>query len=259
MSNNKNFDTKVKSILISQPKPADNTASPFIELEKKYGIKVDFRPFIQVEGVSGKDFRKEKVNISHFNAIIMTSRNAVDHFFRMCEESIPKIDMPADTKYFCISEPIANYLQRYILLRKRKVFNGVSNIEELFPFMMKHKTSKFLMPCSDQLLYTSFIEKSAKMGMPIQTATMFKTVAADLSDLSDIKYDVIAFFSPMGIESLFENFPDFVQNGTRIAAFGASTQAKVAEHKLRLDIAAPTPESPSMPMAIEAYIKQVNK
>jgi len=246
---------KVKSILVTLPKP-DSEKSPYFELAKKYNLKIDFRSFIHVEGVPAKEFRKEKINLSDFTAVIFTSKNAVDHFFRICEEM--RFDVPADMKYFCISETIALYLQKYIQYRKRKIFFGKQTAADLADVLKKHNAEKFLYPCSDVAA-----EETQKFlndnGYDFKTAVLFHTVCSDLSDLAEVFYDVIAFFSPSSINSLFINFPDFKQNFTRIAAFGASTHKAVLEHKLVLNIPAPTPEAPSMTMALEQYIKQVNK
>ena len=246
---------KVKSILVTLPKP-DSDKSPYFDLAKKHNLKIDFRSFIHVEGVSSKDFRKEKVNLSDFTAVIFTSKNAVDHFFRMCEEM--RHDVPADMKYFCISETIALYLQKYIQYRKRKIFFGKQTATDLADVLKKHATEKFLYPCSDVAA-----EETQKFlhdnGYDFKPAVLFHTVCSDLSDLAEVFYDVIAFFSPSSIHSLFINFPDFQQNDTRIAAFGVSTHKAAVEHNLILDIPAPTPQAPSMTMAIEQYIKQANK
>jgi len=246
---------KVKSILVTLPKP-DSEKSPYYDLAKKYNLKIDFRSFIHVEGVSAKEFRKEKINLQDFNAVIFTSRNAVDHFFRICEEM--RFDVPAEMKYFCISETIALYLQKYIQYRKRKIFFGKGNASDLADILKKHMAEKFLYPCSD------VAEKETQKfltvnGYDFKPAVLFHTVCSDLSDLAEVFYDVIAFFSPSSIHSLFINFPDFKQNYTRIAAFGLSTHKAVLEHDLVLNIPAPRPEAPSMTMALEQYIKQVNK
>lgn len=246
---------KVKSILVTLPKP-DSDKSPYFDLAKKHNLKIDFRSFIHVEGVSSKDFRKEKVNLSDFTAVIFTSKNAVDHFFRICEEM--RHDVPADMKYFCISETIALYLQKYIQYRKRKIFFGKQTATDLADVLKKHATEKFLYPCSDVAA-----EETQKFlhdnGYDFKPAVLFHTVCSDLSDLAEVFYDVIAFFSPSSIHSLFINFPDFQQNDTRIAAFGVSTHKAAVEHNLILDIPAPTPQAPSMTMAIEQYIRQANK
>jgi uroporphyrinogen-III synthase len=246
---------KVKSILVTLPKP-DSEKSPYFDLAKKYNLKIDFRSFIHVEGVSAKDFRKEKINFAEFTAVIFTSRNAVDHFFRICEEM--RYDVPSDMKYFCISETIALYLQKYIQYRKRKIFFGKQTAADLADLLKKHTAEKFLYPCSDVAAEETqrFLSEN---GYDFKPAVLFHTVCSDLSDLAEVFYDVIAFFSPSSIHSLFINFPDFKQNNTRIAAFGVSTHKAALEHKLILNIPAPTPEAPSMTMAIEQYIKQANK
>ena len=246
---------KVKSILVTQPKP-ETDKSPFYDLAKKLNLKIDFRSFIHVEGVSAKDFRKEKINFAEFTAVIFTSRNAVDHFFRICEEM--RYDVPSDMKYFCISETIALYLQKYIQYRKRKIFFGKQTAADLADLLKKHTTEKFLYPCSDVAAEETqrFLSEN---GYDFKPAVLFHTVCSDLSDLAEVFYDVIAFFSPSSIHSLFINFPDFKHNNTRIAAFGVSTHKAALEHKLILNIPAPTPEAPSMTMAIEQYIKQANK
>ncbi|MFZ4100748.1 MAG: uroporphyrinogen-III synthase [Sphingobacterium thalpophilum] len=246
---------KVKSILVTLPKP-DSEKSPYFDLAKKYNLKIDFRSFIHVEGVQAKDFRKEKINFAEFTAVIFTSRNAVDHFFRICEEM--RYDVPSDMKYFCISETIALYLQKYIQYRKRKIFFGKQTAADLADLLKKHTTEKFLYPCSDVAAEETqrFLTEN---GYDFKPAVLFHTVCSDLSDLAEVFYDVIAFFSPSSIHSLFINFPDFKQNNTRIAAFGVSTLKAALEHKLILNIPAPTPEAPSMTMAIEQYIKQANK
>ncbi len=243
---------KIQSILVTQPKPT-NDNSPYLAIAKKYGIKVDFREFIQVDPVPYKEFRKDKINILDHTAIIFTSRNAVDHFFRICAES--KIEMPAEMKYFCISDQTAYYLQKYIVLRKRKLFVGEKTSADLFDIIKKHKTEKFLYPCSN--IRKDDIPKFMQdNNFHFTEAIIYKTVAADLSDLAEVKYDCIAFFSPSGIHSLFINFPDFLQGNTRLAAFGPTTAQAVREAGLELDIEAPMPNAPSMTGAIEVYIQK---
>ncbi len=243
---------KIKSILISQPAPS-NGKSPYFEIAEKHKVKIDFRSFIHVEGVGAREFRKEKINILDHTAVILTSRNAVDHFFRLCEEM--RITVPDTMKYFCISESTAYYLQNYIVYRKRKVFVGNLRFEELMDLIKKHKGERFLLPCSD-------IQKSAipdlldKEKINYTKAVMYRTVASDLSDLKDIKYDMLVFFSPSGIESLFKNFPDFKQDKTKIAAFGPTTAKAVTDHGLTCDLNAPLPNAPSMSMAIEQFLKK---
>lgn len=246
---------KVKSILVTLPKP-ENDKSPYFNLAEKYNLKLDFRGFIHVEGVPAKDVRKEKVNFADFTAVIFTSKNAVDHFFRVCEEM--RHEVSSEMKYFCISETIALYLQKYIQYRKRKIFFGKQTAKDLEEVLKKHSKEKFLFPCSDVAN-----EETQKWlqdnGYTFTPAVLFRTVISDIKDLEDVFYDVIVFFSPSSVQSLYENFPDFKQNHTRIAAFGASTQQELLKHDLILDIPAPTPEAPSMTMAVEQYIKQVNK
>jgi len=246
---------KVKSILVTLPKP-ESEKSPYYDLAKKYNVKVDFRSFIHVEGVPAKDFRKEKINLADFTAVIFTSRNAADHFFRICEEM--RYEVPADLKYFCLSETIALYLQKYIQYRKRKIFIGKQSASDLAEVLKKHSNEKFLYPCSDVAAEETqkFLQEN---GYDFTPAVIFRTVCSDLSDLADVFYDIIVFFSPSSIQSLYKNFPDFKQNDTRIAAFGASTHKAVKDNDLILDIPAPTPDAPSMTMAIEQYIKQTNK
>ena len=246
---------KVKSILVSQPEPSTPN-SPYYDLARKYNIKVDFRPFIKIEPVTIKDFRKQKINILDHTAVIFTSRNAVMHFFDICKES--KIEVPIDMKYFCVSEQTANFLQKFIVVRKRKIFTGLRTASDLFPYLKKHKNEKFIFPCSnirkDDI--PTFLDENE---VRYTEMVLYKTVASDLSDLSDVNYDIIAFFSPSGISSLYENFPDFKQNNTRIAAFGPTTAKAVRDASLILDIEAPMPNAPSMTGALEEYIKIANK
>jgi uroporphyrinogen-III synthase len=242
----------IRSILVTQPKPATDV-NPYFSLAEKYNIRVDFREFIDVQGVPYKEFRKDRVNIQDHTAVIFTSRNAVDHFFRICQEA--KLEMPAEMKYFCISDQTANYLQKYIVLRKRKLFVGLRTAADLFEVIKKHKGEKFLYPCSD-IRKDDLPEFMRANNLKFTEAVIYRTVASDLSDLSDVKYDCLAFFSPSGISSLFVNFPDFVQDSTRIAAFGPTTAKAVRDANLILDIEAPMPNAPSMTGAIEAYIRR---
>ncbi|OQA09566.1 MAG: uroporphyrinogen-III synthase [Bacteroidetes bacterium ADurb.Bin397] len=246
---------KVKTILVTQPKP-ESDKSPYHDLAKKYGLKIDFRPFIHVEGIPAKDFRKDKINISDFSAVILTSRHAADHFFRMCNEMrITNLDT---FKYFCISESTAFYLQKYVVYRKRKIFYGKSTINDLIDVLKKHKKEKFLLPCSD-IHKQEISDTLTSFGIEHIKAILYKTVCSDLSDLANVNYDMLVFFSPSGITSLLKNFPKFKQNATRIAAFGATTTQAVTEANLKVDVMAPIPEAPSMTMAIEQYLKKVNK
>ena len=246
---------KVKSILVTQTKP-EAEKNPYAELAKKHKLKIDFRPFIHIEPVSTQEFRKNRVHIPDYTAVIFTSRNSVDHFFRMAGEM--RVMVPEDTKYFCISESTAYYLQKYIVYRKRKVFHGKQSISDLIDVIRKHKDEKFLLPCTD--IHKAEIPECLKLNnIGFTEAVIYKTVCSDLSDLAKVNYDMLVFFSPAGVRSLFKNFPNFKQNGTRIAAFGPSTAKAVLDASLRLDIQAPMPAAPSMTMAIEQYLKKVNK
>ncbi len=246
---------KVKSILISQPKP-ETDKNPYYELAKKLNLKVDFRPFIQVDPIPAKDLRKEKLNLLDYSAVILNSRNAVDNYFRLAAEM--KVELPAEMKYFCINEGTALYIQKYIVMRKRKVFYGKGTEKDLLDLIKSHSDENFLFPCSD-IRKPEVPDFLTKNNIKFREAIIYKTVSADLSDLADVYYDILVFFSPADIKSLFENFPDFKQNNTRIAAFGGSTARAVEEAGLVLNIPAPTPESPSMTGAMEKYIVAANK
>ena len=246
---------KVKSILVTQPKP-ETEKSPYYDLSKKYSVKIDFRPFIHVEPISAKEFRKDKVNIQEHTAVIFSSRNAADHFFRMCIEM--RVNVPETMKYFCVSESTAYYLQKFVVYRKRKIFFGKQTIVDLMDVIKKHKKEKFLVPCTD-IHKQEIFETLDTHGIDYTKAMMYKTVASDLSDLAEVNYDVLVFFSPSGITSLFKNFPKFKQNNTRIAAFGPTTAQAVLDAGLHLDIQAPMPAAPSMTMALEQYIRKSNK
>lgn len=241
----------IKTILVSQPKP-EGDKSPYYDLAEKYKLKIDFRPFIHVEGISAQEFRQQKVNFAEHTAIILTSKTAVDHFFRIAEEM--RFEVPDTMKYFCISEAVAYYLQKYVTYRKRKIFFGKQTIEELVDLMKKHKSEKFLLPCTD-ILNDKIPLTLEQHHVNFSKAVLYKTVASDLSDLEDVYYDMLVFFSPGGIESLLKNFPDFKQNKTLIAAFGPTTANAVVKHNLRLDVHAPMPNAPSMTGAIELFVK----
>ncbi len=242
----------IKTILVSQPKPA---RSPYYDLEKKYGLTVDFRSFIHVEGATLKEFRKQRVNIQDYTAILFTSKNSIDHFFYICEEL--RVKMSQEIKYFCLTESIALYLQKFIVYRKRKVFFGKRTILDLKDTLLKHKKKeKFLLPCSN--LGQEDVQKFLiDHEFDYQDAVFYKTVSSDLSDLEDVTYDVLIFFSPQGIDSLYENFSDFKQNETRIAVFGPQTQKAAEDKGLKINILVDK-ETPSMSMALEKYIKVSN-
>lgn len=246
---------KVKTILVSQPAPKTET-SPYFDLSDKQKVKIDFRSFIHVEGISVKEVRAQKIDLSKFSAIILTSRNAVDHFFRTAEEM--RFKVPDSMKYFCQSEAVAYYLQKYVVYRKRKIYVGNRTFPELTKLIKKHKSEQFLLPSSDKLK-PLIPDELNKLGIAWTRADLYRTVVSDLSDLENVFYDILVFFSPSGIESLLKNFPDFKQNDTRIAAFGTSTVKAVTDAGLKCDIVAPSKETPSMTMALEKYIKLANK
>ncbi|MEM6721634.1 MAG: uroporphyrinogen-III synthase [Bacteroidota bacterium] len=246
---------KVKTILVSQPEPKIEN-SPYSRLIDKQKVKIDFRPFIHVEGVSARDVRHQKIDLTKFTAIILTSRNAVDHFFRVAEEM--RFKVPDTMKYFCQSEAVAYYLQKYVVYRKRKIYVGKRTFQELSPLIKKYKDETFLLPSSDALK-RAVPETLNSLNITWERGIFYKTVVSDLSDLRNVYYDILVFFSPSGIKSLLANFPDFEQNDTRIAVFGNSTIKATTEAGLRVDIKAPTPETPSMTMALAKYIDEVNK
>jgi uroporphyrinogen-III synthase len=248
------FKLEIKTILVSQPKP-ESEKSPYYSLAEKHKIKVDFRSFIHVEGVESQEFRKDRVAIENYNSVIFTSRNAVDHYFRLSSEM--RVPIRDSVKYFCVSEAIAYYLQKYVVYRKRKVFFGKQTFGDMLGILLKHKEDKFLLPCSDILKkeIPSLLEEN---GLAYTKSIFYRTVCSDLSDLANVNYDMLVFFSPSGIKSLFQNFPEFCQNDTRIAAFGPTTAKAVETAGLTLDLKAPMPNAPSMTMAIEYYLKKVN-
>ncbi|MEY5043477.1 MAG: hypothetical protein RJA19_704 [Bacteroidota bacterium] len=243
---------KIKTILISQPKPTTEK-SPYFDLAERQKLTIDFRPFIHVEGIGAQEFRQQRIDLAEHTAVILTSRNAVDHYFRLAAEL--RFEVPDSMKYFCISESTAYYLQKYVTYRKRKIFHGQQLFQDLMDSLKKHKQERFILPCSD-ILKPSIPKVLDDLKLNYTIANMYRTVCSDLSDLSDVKYDMLVFYSPSGIESLFKNFPDFVQGETRIAAFGPTTQRAALDANLRLDVAAPTPQAPSMTMAIEQYLLQ---
>ncbi len=245
---------KVESVLITLDNPGEKSLT-YSELTDHYKIKVDFRNFIEVRKVDHRDFRKQKIDVLAHTAIIFTSRHAVDHFFKLCEEL--RIEVPIDMKYFCITEQTANYLQKYITIRKRKIFSGNKTAADMEPFILKNKNEKFLFPCSN-IRNNAVPDLMKKHGIPLTEAIMYETVPADLSDLTEVFYDIICFFSPSGVHSLVENFPDWKQNKTRLAAFGPTTAKAIKDLGLILDIEAPLPNAPSMVGALELYIKKAN-
>jgi len=233
-----------------------NPKSPYFDLAKKYNLKIEFKPFVQVEGVSAKDFRHQKINILDFTAIIFTSKTGIDHFFRICTEL--RVVVPDTMKYFCITENVAFYLQKYIVYRKRKIFHGKAKFQDLIDVISKHKEDNFFVPLSEPH-NAEIPDLLDKNGIKHTIGTMYKTISSDFSDQKDFDYDILVFYSPTGIKSLKENFPDFRQGEIKIAAFGPTTASAVEQEGLRLDINAPNPKAPSMTMALDIFLKEHNK
>lgn len=241
----------VKTILISQPVPS--RGNPYLDLEKTYSLKIDYRPFIHVEGLSAKDFRNQRVYIDQYTAFVFLSRKAIENFFRLVKEMRLKID--PEWKYFCSSDAVASYLKKFIKFRKRKVFAGERSIRDVEKYIIRHKDEKFLFPASN-ITSDNIPNYFKDLGVELETSIMYKSVSSDLSDLRDIFYNVLVFYSPLELESLYENFPDFEQNKTRIATFGEKTKAAAEKKGLKVNIPAPTPKFRSMTAAIEDYIKK---
>ncbi len=246
---------KIRKILVSQPEPS-NPKSPYFELARKYNLKIDFKPFNQVEGISSKDFRQQKINLLDFSAVIFTSKTGIDHFFRICNEL--RTVVPDTMKYFCITENVAFYLQKYIVYRKRKIFHGKAKFQDLIDIIAKHREDTFFVPLSEphnaeipDLLY--------KNGIKYTIGTLYKTISTDFSNEKDFDYDILVFYSPSGIKSLKDNFPEFKQGDVKIAAFGPTTASAVINEGLRLDIDAPNPKAPSMTMALDDFLKEYNR
>ena len=243
---------KIKTILISQPEPS-NENSPYSKLKRKHKVKIDFRPFIHVEGLTAKKVRSQRVDFSKFQNIILTSRNAVDHFFRIAEEM--RFKVPDQTKYFCQSEAVAFYLQKYVVYRKRKIYVGNNSFDDLESIFEKFVGEKYLVPTSGSL-NPQIVSKLDSFEISWERVQLYKTVVSNLSDLSDVYYDLLVFYSPLGIDSLFENFPDFKQNKTLIAVYGKTTLEAAKSKNLNVDIEVPTEESRSMAEGIENYLNK---
>jgi uroporphyrinogen-III synthase len=242
---------------VSQPKPVETDKNPYFELAKKHHLNVTFRQFIKVEGLGAQDFRAQRIDILEHGAVILTSKLAVDHYFRICNEM--RITVPESMKYFCINEQTAYYLQKYIQYRKRKIFFGHGTILDLVDVIRKNKAEKFLLPCSD-VHKEQIVDFLDEVKITFTKATFYKTVSADLSDMKSLaEFDLLVFFTPVGIKSLKHNFPNFKQGNTRIAAFGHVTAQMVRTLGYRLDVFAPNPQNPSMTGALDAYIKEANK
>jgi uroporphyrinogen-III synthase len=249
----------VKKILITQPKP-ESDKSPYFELSRKYNLELDFHPFIRLDAIPGKEFRKQKIEIQNYTGVIFTSRNAIDHFFRTCEEL--KISVSQDTKYFCITEAVALYLQKFILYRKRKVFYGADGTNKsLFDAINKHKSNeKFLYVCSENQQDNEIVSWLKANNCEHVLGFMYRSISSDVKEiLASKEYDVICFFTPSGVKSLFDNMPKFRQNGTVIGAFGSNTMKAVEEAGLKLEIKAPQPQAPSMVAALEQFIVSSRK
>ncbi len=250
-------EPKITSVLITQPRP-ETEKSPYFDLAKKFNIKVDFHAFIRVEGLTGKEFRKQRVDITEFTAIIFTSRSAVDHFFRICEEL--KVKVSQDMKYFCITEAVALYLQKFILYRKRKVFfSADGSTAGLLEIIGKHKTNeKFILPLSDSVK-NDIAQFLIKYNIKYAEAALYRTVSNDITEVMRTEYDVIVFFSPYSVQTLFDHDPNFKQSTTLIGAFGPTTSKAVEDNGLRLDIKAPAPNTPSMVSALENFLTELGK
>lgn len=246
---------KIKKVLVSQPKPSSDK-SPYYDIAQKYGVKIDFRPFIQVECLSAKEFRQQKVSILDHTAVVFTSRHAIDHFFNLCTEM--RVTIPETMKYFCITETVALYIQKYVQYRKRKIFFGeTGKFPDLIPAMLKHKTEKFFVPMSEK--HSDEIETlMTKNKLNFTQAVMYRTVSRKFEE-DKLDYDMLLFFSPAGVNSLKENFPEFNQKEMKIGTFGTTTAQAVRDAGLRLDLEAPTVKAPSMTAALDIFIKEQNK
>ena len=249
--------SKFKQILVAQPAP-EGAKSPYFDLEARYKLKFTFFPFVSVEGVPGKEFRKQRLTLNDFSAIVFTSRNSIDHFFRICDEL--RVKMSQETKFFCTSEAIALYLQKYTQYRKRKVFFGdMKNQKELRMLLMKHKeATRFLYICAQPKkdLIPAFMQAN---GFNYSEAVMYRTVPVDLKKIDPHKYDLLIFFSPSGIKSLYDNYPKFKQENLKIAAYGKTTANAILDKGLKLHIMAPLNHSPTIVVALENYLKEVGK
>jgi uroporphyrinogen-III synthase len=244
----------VKKILISQPRP-ESEKSPYFDLERKYNVELVFRPFIKLEGIPAREFRKQKIDIMYYSAVMFTSRNAIDHFFRMCEEM--KVTIGQDTKYFCITEAVALYLQKFILYRKRKVFYGADGTNKsMFDVINKHKENeKFLYVCSENQQDNEIVNWLKTNKCEHQLGFMYRSISNDIKEVFVCKeYDLICFFTPSGVKSLYDNCPGFQQNGTVIGAFGSNTAKAVEDAGLKLEIKVPSPQKPSMVAALDQYL-----
>ena len=245
---------KIRSVLISQPKP-ETEKSPYYEVAKSQKVSLEFKPFIHVEGVTAAELRKQKVDFSEYGCVVLTSKSSVDHYFRLAQEM--RFSIPETMKYFCASETIALYMQKYIVYRKRKIFHGTNGVEDLLDNFKKNKTERFLFPCSDKHSdkITDFLNKNK---IAFTKAAFYKTVSSDMAGFPVQEFDMIVFFSPNGVESLSKNFPDFKQGDIHVGTFGEGTAQAAEAAGLVVQLKAPMPKAPSMAMALEWYLKQVN-
>ena len=245
----------IKKILVSQPKPSSEK-SPYYDIMRKHNVELEFRPFIKVESLTPREFRAQRINILDHTAIIFSSRHAIDNFFLLCQEM--RIEIPEDIKYFCITETISHYIQKYVQYRKRKVFFGdTGKMADLMPQILKHKNEKYFIPQSD-VHSTEFTDLLDAKGISYTSGVVYRTVSNDFTEDEAFDYDMLIFFSPSGIQSLLKNFPNYQQGETAIATFGPATAKSVTDAGLRLDLQAPTPEYPSITAALDAYLKQHN-
>lgn len=247
---------KIKKILVSQPKPSSDK-SPYFDIAARHGVEMVFRPFIKVEGLSAREFRQQKINITDFSAVIFTARTAIDHFFRLCEEM--RLTIPDTMKYFCTTESIALYLQKYIVYRKRKIFHGeTGKLADMLPSLTKHNKETFLYAVSDVHKNDTNAAMLDKAKINYTKAVMYRTVSNDFTPDEPFDYDMLLFFSPAGIDSLLKNFPDFQQGDIQVGCFGASTAKAIEEAGLRLDLSAPSPKAPSITAALDLFLKEKN-
>ena len=246
----------IKKILVSQPKPSSEK-SPYFDIAERYGVEMVFHPFIKVEGLSAREFRQQKISLSEHTAVVFTSRHAIDHFFQLAKEL--RFVIPDDMKYFCITEQVALYIQKYVQYRKRKIFFGsTGKIADLLPQMVKHKNERYFIPQSD--VHTDEIKNLMESKKLRHTeGVMYRTVPNDLESDQPLDFDMVVFFSPSGVQSLLKNFPNFQQGKIAIATFGPTTAKAVKDAGLRLDLEAPTPQYPSITSALNAYIAEANK
>ena len=244
---------KIKKVLVSQPKPATEK-SPYFDIAEKFGVEIDFRPFFKVEPLTSKEFRQQKISILDHTAVVFTSRHAINHFFHLCEEL--RVAIPETMKYFCVTEAIAVYLQKYIVYSKRKIFFGqTGKVEDLAVVIGKHPKEKYLIPVSD-IHKEDLISLLEAKKISYTKAVMYRTVSNDFEDNEKFDYDMLVFFSPSGISSLLKNFPNFEQKDIKIGCFGPTTAKAIKDAGLRLDMEAPTPEAPSITAALEMYLKK---